>query len=64
MVTQTERIPASAAARHATGTTSDTCVLTNVKISPGDFTKQKFQDKLTLGGEIVCKQKLVPRNQL
>jgi len=24
-VTQTERIPASAAARHATGTTSDTC---------------------------------------
>ena len=25
LVTQTERIPASAAARHATGTTSETC---------------------------------------
>lgn len=27
-VTQTERIPASAAARQATGTTSDTCFIT------------------------------------
>lgn len=27
LVTQTERIPASAAARHATGTTSETCFL-------------------------------------
>ena len=27
LVTQTERMPASAAARHATGTTSETCFL-------------------------------------
>lgn len=26
LVTQTDRIPASAAARHATGTTSETCL--------------------------------------
>lgn len=29
LVTQTDRIPASAAARHATGTTSETCLHKN-----------------------------------
>lgn len=40
-VTQTERMPASAAARHATGTTSETCFLKSLQ----SYSKQKLKSQ-------------------
>jgi len=40
-VTQTERMPASAAARHATGTTSETCFLKSIQ----SYSKQKLKSQ-------------------